>query len=51
MTRISGVSFDEAWASRSEAEVDGRTVAVIGRTRSREQRAAYLAARLEKKRS
>lgn len=31
MTQISGVSFDEAWASRVTAEVDGRTVAFIGR--------------------
>ena len=31
LTEISGVTFDEAWASRSTAEVDGRTVAFIGR--------------------
>jgi hypothetical protein len=32
LTQISGVSFDEAWASRDSAEVDGRTIAVIGRS-------------------
>jgi hypothetical protein len=31
MTRISGVSFDEAWQSRVPAQVEGRTVAFIGR--------------------
>ena len=31
MTQISGVTFDEAWNSRATAEVDGRTVAFIGR--------------------
>jgi hypothetical protein len=31
LTEISGVSFDEAWASRVSAEVDGRTVDLIGR--------------------
>jgi hypothetical protein len=31
LTEISGVSFDEAWASRASAEVDGRTVHLIGR--------------------
>jgi hypothetical protein len=31
LTEISGVSFDEAWASRVEAEVEGRTLHVIGR--------------------
>ncbi|HEX9819339.1 MAG TPA: nucleotidyltransferase [Methylomirabilota bacterium] len=31
LTEISGVTFDEAWASRSTAEVDGRTVSFIGR--------------------
>jgi hypothetical protein len=28
---ISGVSFDEAWASRVAADVEGRTIAFIGR--------------------
>jgi hypothetical protein len=28
---ISGVSFDQAWASRSAGEVEGRTVSFIGR--------------------
>lgn len=31
LTEISGVTFDEAWASRRTAEVDGRTVSFIGR--------------------
>ena len=31
MTAISGVSFDEAWASRVTADIDGRPVAFIGR--------------------
>jgi hypothetical protein len=31
LTEISGVTFDEAWASRVAAEVSGRTVAFIGR--------------------
>jgi hypothetical protein len=31
MTEISGLTFDEAWSSRATAEVDGRTVAFIGR--------------------
>jgi hypothetical protein len=31
LTEISGVSFDEAWTSRITAEVEGRTVAFIGR--------------------
>jgi predicted nucleotidyltransferase len=31
LTEISGVSFDEAWASRESAEVDGRPVHIIGR--------------------
>jgi hypothetical protein len=31
LTEISGVTFDEAWASRSTAEVEGRTVSFIGR--------------------
>jgi hypothetical protein len=31
LTEISGVTFDEAWASRVTAEVEGRTVAFIGR--------------------
>jgi Nucleotidyl transferase of unknown function (DUF2204) len=31
LTTISGVTFDEAWASRSTAEVEGRTVSFIGR--------------------
>jgi hypothetical protein len=31
LTEISGVTFDEAWASRVTAEVEGRTVSFIGR--------------------
>jgi hypothetical protein len=31
LTKISGVTFEEAWARRQEAELEGRTVAVIGR--------------------
>jgi hypothetical protein len=31
LTEISGLSFDEAWASRQPAELDGRTVHFIGR--------------------
>jgi hypothetical protein len=31
LTSISGVSFDEAWASRASATVEGRTVFFIGR--------------------
>ena len=31
LTEISGVTFDEAWASRTTAELEGRTVAFIGR--------------------
>jgi hypothetical protein len=31
LTSISGVEFDEAWADRAEAEVEGTTVPVIGR--------------------
>lgn len=31
LTSISGVSFDEAWASRVAATVDGRTIHFIGR--------------------
>jgi predicted nucleotidyltransferase len=31
LTEISGLSFDEAWASRITAEVEGRTVSFIGR--------------------
>ncbi len=31
LTQISGVTFDEAWASRTEAELDGRTIPIIGR--------------------
>jgi hypothetical protein len=31
LTEISGVTFDEAWASRVAAELDGRTVYFIGR--------------------
>jgi hypothetical protein len=30
-TEISGVTFEEAWASRDRGEVDGREVALIGR--------------------
>jgi hypothetical protein len=31
LTEISGVSFEEAWASREPAEIDGRPVHIIGR--------------------
>lgn len=31
LTEISGLTFDEAWASRITAEVEGRTVSFIGR--------------------
>jgi Nucleotidyl transferase of unknown function (DUF2204) len=31
LTEISGVSFDEAWASRTETEVESRIVPFIGR--------------------
>jgi hypothetical protein len=31
LTEISGVSFDEAWASRVTAEIEGRTISFIGR--------------------
>jgi hypothetical protein len=31
MTEISGVAFDEAWASRVTAEVDGRVIGFIGK--------------------
>jgi predicted nucleotidyltransferase len=31
LTEISGVSFEEAWASREAAEIDGRPVHIIGR--------------------
>ena len=31
LTQISGVTFDEAWASRTTAEVEGRPVSFIGR--------------------
>jgi hypothetical protein len=31
LTEISGITFDEAWHSRMEAQLGGRTVAVIGR--------------------
>lgn len=31
LTEISGVSFEEAWASREGAEIDGRPVHIIGR--------------------
>jgi hypothetical protein len=31
MTEISGVTFDEAWASRATADLDGRPVSFIGR--------------------
>jgi hypothetical protein len=31
LTEISGVTFDEAWTSRTTAEVEGRTVSFIGR--------------------
>jgi len=30
LTAISGVSFEEAWATRSEAELDGTAVRFIG---------------------
>jgi hypothetical protein len=32
LTQITGVTFDEAWASRTTAEVEGRSVAFISRT-------------------
>ena len=31
LTEISGVTFDEAWASREMAEIDGRAVGFSGR--------------------
>jgi len=31
LTEISGVTFDEAWATRIEAEVDGLTLPMVGR--------------------
>jgi hypothetical protein len=31
LTEISGVTFDEGWASSATAEVDGRTIHIIGR--------------------
>ena len=31
MTEISGVTFDEAWTSRTTVEVSARTVSFIGR--------------------
>ena len=31
LTEITGVSFDEAWATRVQAQVEGRTVFVLGR--------------------
>jgi hypothetical protein len=31
LTQISGFAFDEAWASRAQAELDGRIVNFIGR--------------------
>jgi hypothetical protein len=31
LTEISGVTFDEAWASRIEAQLGGRAVAILGR--------------------
>jgi hypothetical protein len=31
MTQISGVTFDEAWSSRTTADLDGRPVPFIGR--------------------
>ena len=31
LTEISGVTFDEAWESRNTAELEGRTIAIIGR--------------------
>lgn len=32
LTSISGVSFDEAWASRVALEIDGREIAFLGKT-------------------
>jgi hypothetical protein len=32
LTEISGVTFDEAWITRAEGQVEGRTVGFIGRT-------------------
>lgn len=56
LTEISGVSFDEVWATRVPTEVEGRTVNVIGKDAYlRNKRAAGRpkdladAARLEKK--
>jgi hypothetical protein len=40
LTAISGVSFEEAWATRSEAELDGIATRFIGRSellRNKEQ--------------
>ena len=31
LTQISGVTFDEAWQSRLEADLDGRAIPIIGR--------------------
>lgn len=31
LTEISGVTFDEGWASSASAEVEGRTIRIIGR--------------------
>jgi hypothetical protein len=31
LTKISGVTFDEVWASRANVEVDGRSIHIIGR--------------------
>lgn len=31
LTQISGVTFDEAWTSRTAVDVDGRSVNIIGR--------------------
>jgi hypothetical protein len=31
LTSIAGVTFDEAWASKVASEIDGRTIAFIGR--------------------
>ncbi len=31
LTKISGVTFEEAWASRAAAEVEGRNIPIIGR--------------------
>lgn len=31
LTQISGLTFDEAWASRARAEIDGQEVAFLGR--------------------